>query len=68
MTGCAKGTSSTNNWSVELDGKSVLALAIVKPEMTFAEIKNVIINEGGYVDSNGIIHKGIAENKVYTLD
>ena len=44
-------------WCREFDGKNILALVIVKPKMTFAEIKNVIINEGGSVDSQGIIHR-----------
>lgn len=57
----------TNNWSVEFDGKNILALLIVKPKMTYQEVLDVIINEGGYVDSEGIIYKGNAENKVVTL-
>jgi hypothetical protein len=40
-----------------MDGKSILALCALKPKMTFAEIKNVIENEGGSVDSMGIIHR-----------
>ncbi len=58
----------TNNWSVEWDGKPALLLVAEKPKMSYKEILQVIQNEGGYVDSNGIIHKGTAENKVYTLD
>lgn len=46
-----------NRWSVEFDGKSILALVILKPKMTYAEIKNIIINEGGSVDAQGIIHR-----------
>lgn len=60
--------SVTNNWCVEWDGKPVLLLVMNKPKMTYAEILRVIQNEGGYVDSEGFIHKGTAENKVYTLD
>lgn len=44
-------------WCREMDGKSILALCALKPKMTFAEIKNVIENEGGSVDSMGIIHR-----------
>ena len=44
-------------WCREFDGKSILALVILKPKMTYAEIKNVIVNEGGSVDSQGIIHR-----------
>lgn len=58
----------TNNWSVEWDGKPALLLVAEKPKMSYKEILQVIQNEGGYVDSNGIIRKGTAENKVYTLD
>lgn len=44
-------------WCREFNGKNILALVIAKPKMTFAEIKNVIVNEGGSVDSEGIIHR-----------
>ena len=44
-------------WCREFDGKSILALVALKPKMTFAEIKNVIENEGGSVDSIGIVHR-----------
>ena len=60
--------SCTNNWSVEWDNKPVLLLVMQKPKMTYKEILDVITAEGGYVDSEGIVHKGTAENKVYTLD
>lgn len=43
-------------WSKEFDGKNIMALCVVKPKMTFNEILNVIYNEGGTVDGNGIIH------------
>lgn len=64
----AKGMGVTRNWSVEWDNKPVLLLVMNKPKMTYGEIIDVIKAEGGYVDSDGIIHKGTAENKVYTLD
>lgn len=60
--------STTTNWSVEWDNKPVLLLVMQKPKMTYGEIIDVIKAEGGYVDSDGIIHKGTAKNKVYTLD
>ena len=60
--------ASTLNWSVEWDNKPVLLLVMQKPKMTYGEIIDVIKAEGGYVDSKGIVHKGTAENKVYTLD
>ena len=44
-------------WCRDFDGKSIIALCAFKPKMTFAEIKNVIENEGGSVDSQGIIHR-----------
>ena len=44
-------------WCREFDGKSILALITLKPKMTFAEIKNVIENEGGSIDSMGIVHR-----------
>lgn len=47
----------TVKWCREFDGKSIVALCIVKPKMTFNEIKNIIINEGGSVDNAGIIHR-----------
>lgn len=59
--------ASTNNWSVEFDGKNILALVAVKTEMTYADIRNVIINEGGIIDNNGIIHRGTARNIVYEV-
>lgn len=68
MTEGLKGTNVTNNWSVIWDGSHVALLVMQKPKMSYAEVLNVIHNEGGYVDSDGIIHKGNAENKVYTLD
>lgn len=64
----AKGMGVTRNWSVEWDNVSVLLLVMNKPKMTYGEIIDVIKAEGGYVDEKGIVHKGTAENKVYTLD
>ena len=55
---------ATNNWSVEFDGKLILGLLILKEKMTYEEVVQVITNEGGYVDSEGIVHKGTAENKI----
>lgn len=59
--------ATTLNWSVEYDDKPVLLLVMQKPKMSYKEILDVIAAEGGYVDSEGIIHKGTAENKVYVV-
>lgn len=45
-------------WSREFDGKSVFELMEHWDKMPFAHVKLVIENEGGSIDSNGIIHKG----------
>ena len=60
------GERYTHNWSIEFDGKSVMALVVLKPKMTYAEILIVIQAEGGYVDSNGIVHKGRAADKLWS--
>ena len=64
----AKGSGVTHNWSVEYDNEPILLLVMNKPKMSYMEVLEVIQNEGGYVDEKGIVHKGTAENKVYTLD
>lgn len=46
-------------FSKEFDGKSLIALMMVKPKMTVEEIKMVIENEGGSVDKDLIIHAKI---------
>lgn len=68
MTEGVKGTGVTSNWSTQYEGRHVLELVMAHAKMSYKEMLNVIQNEGGYVDSNGIIHKGTAEDKVYTLD
>ncbi len=45
-------------WSIEYDGKSVFDLMENKQKMPYAHIKMVITNEGGYIDEDGIIHRG----------
>lgn len=45
-------------WSKEFDGKSVFDLMEQWPKMPYAHVKMVITNEGGYIDADGIIHKG----------
>lgn len=45
-------------WSIEYDGKSVFDLMEKKQKMPFAHIKMVIANEGGFIDDEGIIHRG----------
>lgn len=44
-------------WSIEYDGYPIMELIRKKPKMTFAEIRNVIENEGGSIDASGIIHR-----------
>ena len=58
---------STNNWSVEYDNQSIVAVMLLKPNMTYKTVSTVVINEGGFIDDKGIIHKGSAENKVVEL-
>ena len=60
------GERYTHNWSIEFDGKNVMALVMLKPKMTYAEILIVIRAEGGYVDSKGIVHKGTAQDKLWS--
>ena len=57
----------TLNWSIEWDNQPILILMMRKPKMSYKEILDVITAEGGYVDSEGIIHKGTAENKMYVV-
>ena len=52
---------------MEWDDKPILLLVMQKPKMSYKEVLDVITAEGGYVDSEGIIHKGTAENKVYVV-
>lgn len=48
-------------WCVELDGKNIMAALVAKPKMTYAEIVNIIKNEGGTIDSAGIVHRPAAD-------
>lgn len=57
----------TSNWAVEWDDKPILLLVMQKPKMSYAEIVRVITNEGGFVDGDGIIHKGSAVNKIIEI-
>lgn len=59
--------ASTLNWSIEWDNQPVLVLVMQRPKMSYKEILDVITAEGGYVDSEGIIHRGTAEDKVYVV-
>lgn len=43
-------------WCKEFDGKSIIPLVASRPKMTMTEIINVIVNEGGSVDENLIVH------------
>jgi hypothetical protein len=60
------GERYTHNWSIEFDSKNILALCAVRPKMSYAELLIVIRAEGGYVDSNGIVHKGTATDKLWS--
>ena len=60
------GERYTHNWSIEFDNKNILALCVVRPKMSYAELLMVIRAEGGYVDSNGIVHKGTAQDKLWS--
>ena len=63
-----KGTIVTNNWSVEYDGYSILEFMIVKSNCSYEHAKMVSEGEGGSIDNDGIIHKGMAENKIGYID
>lgn len=45
-------------WSRDFDGMSIIVLMAYRPKMTVAELRNVITNEGGRIDDQGIIHRG----------
>lgn len=64
----SKGTILTNNWSVQYDGRSIIEFMMEKANCPYGHAKQIIENEGGYVDSDGIIHKGTAENKIGLID
>lgn len=58
----------TESWAIEFDGKSILAVLAVS-RGTYAGMVKIIQAEGGYVDSEGIVHRGTAQYKtvrVYT--
>lgn len=44
-------------WSEMFDGKSVIDLMEQWQKMPYAHVKMVIENEGGSIDSEGIIHR-----------
>ena len=48
-------------WSVEFDGKPLMELLKYKHKMSYKDVLNVIVNEGGSVDENGIIHRPVKE-------
>ena len=47
--------------ALEYNGKSIVDLLEEKENYTLAHAKEIIVNEGGYVDDDGIIHKGNAK-------
>lgn len=44
-------------WSVEFDGQHIFFLMKEKPKMSYDDIVNVLVNEGGSVDKDGFIHR-----------
>ena len=58
---CRKTIQHKVIWAVDYDGLSMLQLLFEKPKMSAAEIEQVIVSEGGYVDKDMIIHKGTAK-------
>ena len=69
MTQGVRGQVRPVIWSVDYDGKSVFDLMERWDKMPYAHVKMVIINEGGFIDNDGIIHKGLAtEQAVVTID
>lgn len=44
-------------WCREFDGCHIIVIVAGKPKMTYDEILNVILNEGGSIDENGIVHR-----------
>lgn len=64
MSNGVRGTVAGIVWSVDYDGKSVFDIMEQWEKMPFAHIKMVIINEGGFIDDKGIIHKGTAIKQV----
>lgn len=58
-------TMSSDNWSVRYDGKSVIEVLANNRKVTYAELVNIITNEGGCIDKMGVIRKGEAANKIY---
>ena len=63
-----RGIILTNNWSIQYDGRSILEFMRARSNCSYEHAKMVIEGEGGYIDSDGIIHKGTAENKIGYID
>lgn len=63
-----RGVIPTLNWAVEYDGHSILEFMMVKSNCSYEHAKMVIEGEGGSIDSDGIIHKGTAVNKIGYID
>lgn len=47
-------------WCIEYDGKSILCALKDHPEKTYDQFLTGIAREGGYIDKEGIIHRGNA--------
>lgn len=61
-------TTITSNWSVEWDGKSIIDFMTEKAKCPYGHAKQVIENEGGYVNKEGIIHIGNARDKIVEVE
>lgn len=51
------GIWSTDLWSVRFDNQHIMMIMLEKPKMTVNDIITVIINEGGSVDKNMVVHR-----------
>ena len=49
--------SCHDRWWREYNGLSIFTLLAKYPKMTFNEIHNILYNEGGCIDENGLIRK-----------
>lgn len=52
-------------FAIEYDGKCIVDMLTEKEHMTLSEARNLIVNEGGYVDEDGTVHRGSAQYQVH---
>ncbi len=48
-------TSVTQKWCVKFNGMHMFVVLQMLPKMSYREIANVILNEGGIIDDKGFI-------------